>query len=422
MMPLHIAAEYGQVEMVQYLMKKHIDLDAGDNFRVTPVHLAAIEGYAQVVKLLMQHNAVINAQDVEGDLPLHWAATKGHCDVIKILIEGGCKVDPLNSSKWTPLHRAAYNGRKAAAVLLVKLGASLRAKNKEGNTALHLACFMNHLGVIEQLVFAGASLEDQNLQGQTPCDLCITDGAKEIFEGFGVRPTATASQSLLTSSTANISVAAHSHSAGPAVAAVVVDMSLVSLPPAVTTYGEISYSSIDTKIPVNQDPPHVLPKTDKVNVDEDDFPEVHSPAAKRAEEAAAAAAEKPAHPSLYPSAFLREIHRDDGKLGNANPYECFLLGPNDGNRSSRALGGEVPPLSPLAGPARGVLIPANDEDEPQVASMMIDSYQDVIRVDNRRRAADLAATVSLTPSKHPMSANKKFLSKYNLANHGLFAP
>lgn len=43
MMPIHVASEKGHVELVQYLIKKRVDLDAGDKYRVTALHLAAIE-------------------------------------------------------------------------------------------------------------------------------------------------------------------------------------------------------------------------------------------------------------------------------------------------------------------------------------------------------------------------------------------
>lgn len=51
----------------------------------------------------------------------------------------------------------------------------------------------------------------------------------------------------------------------------------------------------------------------------------------------------------------------------------------------------------------------------------VDDYQQVMRDENRKAAA--AGNDPLTPrNKRPVSANKRFLSKYGLERHGLFAP
>mmetsp|Transcript_13664 Transcript_13664/g.29319 ORF Transcript_13664/g.29319 Transcript_13664/m.29319 type:complete len:342 (+) Transcript_13664:166-1191(+) len=184
MMPMHVACENGQLDVVEYLIKRRVDVDAGDFFRVTPLHLAAIEDHYQICEVLLNARANVKPEDVEGDVPLHWAATKGHSDVIELLVKHGSHVDAQNNSGWTALHRAVYNGKKAAVNMLVKLGASLATKTKDGNTPLHLACFMNHLTVIELLLSMGAQQEVLNDRKQTPLDLCITDAAREMLANF----------------------------------------------------------------------------------------------------------------------------------------------------------------------------------------------------------------------------------------------
>jgi ankyrin repeat protein len=67
--------------LLQYLLKRRVDLDAGDTFRVTALHLAAIEDHHEVCRLLLEAQASPCLADNEGDLPIHWAATKGHSDV-----------------------------------------------------------------------------------------------------------------------------------------------------------------------------------------------------------------------------------------------------------------------------------------------------------------------------------------------------
>eukprot|EP00879_Flechtneria_rotunda_P027602 GHRR01029574.1.p1 GENE.GHRR01029574.1~~GHRR01029574.1.p1 ORF type:complete len:147 (+),score=39.12 GHRR01029574.1:229-669(+) len=83
--PLHVAAEKGQLEMVQYLVDHQVDIDAADVAMVRPLHLAAINSHTAVLKLLMDRGANPTKQDSDGDVPLHWAATKGHVEVRRTL-------------------------------------------------------------------------------------------------------------------------------------------------------------------------------------------------------------------------------------------------------------------------------------------------------------------------------------------------
>lgn len=70
----------------QFLVKKRVDVDAGDFFKVTALHLAAIENHPDIVEVLLKSRADPKPADVEGDLPIHWAATKGHTAVGSPLI------------------------------------------------------------------------------------------------------------------------------------------------------------------------------------------------------------------------------------------------------------------------------------------------------------------------------------------------
>jgi ankyrin repeat protein len=110
------SCETGHTDVVEFLIKKRVDLDAGDNFRVTAMHLAAIgeyswadaphkslmicgteaticvvqevkcidsfvaENHLEIIELLLAARASVKPVDVEGDLPIHWAATKGHSE------------------------------------------------------------------------------------------------------------------------------------------------------------------------------------------------------------------------------------------------------------------------------------------------------------------------------------------------------
>jgi ankyrin repeat protein len=55
--PLHYAADFGQVEVAEYLLSKGANLDAQDAFGVTPLLAAVYEDHVDMVKFLVSKGA-----------------------------------------------------------------------------------------------------------------------------------------------------------------------------------------------------------------------------------------------------------------------------------------------------------------------------------------------------------------------------
>ncbi|CAG2220102.1 TNKS [Mytilus edulis] len=104
----------------------------------TPLHVAAGYNRVTVVDFLLTHGADMHAKDKGGLDPLHNACSYGHYEVTELLIKHGADVNVADLWKFTPLHEAAAKGKLEICKLLLKHGADATKKNKDGNTPLDL--------------------------------------------------------------------------------------------------------------------------------------------------------------------------------------------------------------------------------------------------------------------------------------------
>lgn len=59
--PLHVACHFGQVNMVEFLLRYGALVDAVTKMGYTPLHQAAQQGHGIIVKILLEHGASPNA-------------------------------------------------------------------------------------------------------------------------------------------------------------------------------------------------------------------------------------------------------------------------------------------------------------------------------------------------------------------------
>ncbi|QCB62657.1 hypothetical protein EJB00_03440 [Wolbachia endosymbiont of Drosophila mauritiana] len=97
---LDMAAQLGHLEIVKLLKEKHASVLGNASF--TPLHLAAEGGYLDVVEYLVKEGAILDVKDYRKNTPLHLAAKNNHLDVVKYLVEKGAKVDIKNNRNLTP--------------------------------------------------------------------------------------------------------------------------------------------------------------------------------------------------------------------------------------------------------------------------------------------------------------------------------
>src|SRR5262249_49562708 len=134
-MPLHIAAEHLNTEIVVLLLKAGSDPCAQTiTAQDTPLLIALTHNNPEVAKLLIT-NANSSIPDFEHNTPLHIAAGNGEITIVEQLLEFNALISSANDSGMTPLHRAAEGYYPQVMELLRKRGANLTVTDQEGRTA-----------------------------------------------------------------------------------------------------------------------------------------------------------------------------------------------------------------------------------------------------------------------------------------------
>ena len=112
---LYVAAESGNIEVVQWLVLQGADVNAKGKFNETALHAAAKNDHARIVQWLVEHGADINAktelEEVEmpngiviglfqfktvclfnsGDTALHLAESNNNLELVEWLVKYGAK-------------------------------------------------------------------------------------------------------------------------------------------------------------------------------------------------------------------------------------------------------------------------------------------------------------------------------------------
>ena len=195
---LHYAAKYGHQEIISYLWLSddNIVRDNATEFRsqtgIMPLHLAAESGSVECVEFLIDNGSDIDAQTFEGNTPLHYSVS--HIETMECLIDHGCDIHIKNNYGKTAFELAMKKGTIETAQyvlnkkielkedcsdiffaaaessnidifnLFVEKGIDMNYENHLGETALHLAAKGGNIEFVTFLVENGAdpNWEDHN--------------------------------------------------------------------------------------------------------------------------------------------------------------------------------------------------------------------------------------------------------------------
>lgn len=135
------ASKTGDLETVRRIILSNpitVNCRDLDGRHSTPLHFAAGYNRVPVVEFLLEHGAEVHASDKGGLVPLHNACSYGHYEVTELLVKHGANVNVADLWKFTPLHEAAAKGKYEIVKLLLRHGADPTKKNRDNATPLDL--------------------------------------------------------------------------------------------------------------------------------------------------------------------------------------------------------------------------------------------------------------------------------------------
>ncbi|NXS61765.1 AKD1B protein, partial [Brachypteracias leptosomus] len=211
------AAKMNNLETMEKLFKKNVNINAVDILKRTALHFAVARSHTSAVDFLLHHKARLDMADQHGLTVIHLAAWTGNLDITRKLVKAGADQKAKNEEGMNALHFAAQNnsvkivdyflqdlhlsdlnkpdgkGKKPFLLAsekghvdminnLITLKLFTSEKDKEGNTALHLAAKNGHNEVVEILLQQWEEINDLNQNGETPFYLSVEGGHEKCAE------------------------------------------------------------------------------------------------------------------------------------------------------------------------------------------------------------------------------------------------
>lgn len=182
---LNIAIGNGNKEIFYYLMENGLECDVNfqNNEGTTPFHLAAQFGQLEEVRFLLKKGALVEIRHNSGATALLLAVLNSHLPVVKLLIEEhqAC-VNTTNNNLNTPLIAASCNSDYAMVEFLLEHKAQVDLRNDLGATALFYAAQAGNFRIVQRFLERGADSCIQTNNGQTALMAACQEGSYQITQ------------------------------------------------------------------------------------------------------------------------------------------------------------------------------------------------------------------------------------------------
>ena len=144
---LHAACTNGNIDIVNSLLKCNSSINLGSFMGRTPLYNACEKSHTDIVQILMKHNVDINqCVGLYGKTPIYYACSKGHTDIVQILLDNNCDIHGA-------MHGACEGGYKDIVEILIKHNVDINQRGGElDETPIYYACRNGHTDIVQILL------------------------------------------------------------------------------------------------------------------------------------------------------------------------------------------------------------------------------------------------------------------------------
>lgn len=158
--PLHNAVLVSSKPIIDYLLSKGADIDAGNTQKQTPLHLAIANKNVEIAKYLIEIGADFGKQELRGNTPLHATVYANLPEIAQLLIDKGANIEAKSFNNYTPLSALTRSTRNfEVAEVLVKNGADVNVPWTDGDKPLNYAAMYSDGRVIDLLMDHNADID-----------------------------------------------------------------------------------------------------------------------------------------------------------------------------------------------------------------------------------------------------------------------
>ncbi|GFT20395.1 hypothetical protein NPIL_50101 [Nephila pilipes] len=194
---LHLAVSNNHLELTKYLIVQNVDVNATNDAGYTSVHLAVVHGHKNILQILLNAGAYYNSLDKFNKTPVELAHDNSIVKALKsteklflckypidveLCIEDGAFVNAKRSSGMTPLHFAAWKGFEWMVDILIDNFANPNIVGNDGANPLHYASKFSHVGTVRTLLANGAIYNNLNNSRKTPLDYATREDVKNLLK------------------------------------------------------------------------------------------------------------------------------------------------------------------------------------------------------------------------------------------------
>jgi ankyrin repeat protein len=178
--PLFIAAEQGNLGVIEVLLDKGGDIDAQSARHGNALQAASARGDKEIATLLLDKGADVNAQGGHFGNALQAASARGDKEMATLLLDKGADVDAQGGYFGNALQAASWNGNKEMATLLLDKGADVNTQGGYFSNALQAALEKGYQDIATLLLDKGADVNAQSGRYSNALYAASERGQKEM--------------------------------------------------------------------------------------------------------------------------------------------------------------------------------------------------------------------------------------------------